>query len=164
MGKSDRPLHPNLAKLAATYDSIVEDWVNKKIPTKTARDQISELSARDDNGINWHIDVDTAEWFYIGHDGRKIKTTPPSFGFASPTPYEVSRKPGVIVNKDTVVDKLETEHRPTLWLYEDSSQEVYEVKKHRSQERVRWGMGSLTYYLVAAAASIALLIIIIERH
>jgi hypothetical protein len=86
-----KSLHPNLARIASEYDNIFLLWSTGKIEAKEAQYRISRLSAPDDNGELWHIDPQTAEWYVLDQSGRKQKRTPPNYGFASVSPYLISR-------------------------------------------------------------------------
>jgi hypothetical protein len=87
-------LHPNLARLAADYDDIIADFSRSSISVTEARARIRTLVARDDEGVQWSIDPDTADWYFKDRHGNLQKGTPPSYGHASPNPYSISR-PGL---------------------------------------------------------------------
>ena len=55
-------LHPNLAKLAAAYDEILDRIARGQVTSVAARAEIAQLEARDDQGVRWNIDPDTGEW------------------------------------------------------------------------------------------------------
>jgi hypothetical protein len=87
-------LHPNLAKLAATYDEIFLRWSRGQIDADIARQEISALVARDDDGILWSIDPDSGAWLRRTISGELVPGTPPSYGLATPTPHDLSHNPG----------------------------------------------------------------------
>jgi len=87
-------LHPNLARLAADYDDIVADFSSSRISVTEARARIRTLVARDDEGTQWTIDPDSADWCYRDRSGNLRKGVPPAYGHASPNPHSISR-PGL---------------------------------------------------------------------
>lgn len=98
-----QPLHPNLARLAASYDEIFERWSLGRIDAAQARTEICALVARDDEGILWSIDPDTGEWLRRTVAGNLVKSTPPAYGLATPTPHDLSRNQESF-NPDTRVE------------------------------------------------------------
>ena len=89
------PLHPNLARLAAAYDVIVEDHRCGRITSREARGRISALVGRDDTGLLWTINPDTGKWSFRNLRGDLVEADPPRFGIASPTPAELGAASGV---------------------------------------------------------------------
>ncbi len=85
-----QPLHPNLARLAAAYDEIVERYASSRIDAVQARMEVSALVARDDEGILWSINPDTGEWLRRTITGELVVSKPPTYGLATPTPHDVS--------------------------------------------------------------------------
>lgn len=88
--EQEQSLHPNLARIAAEYDRIVAQFARKEISVTEARGRVTALVARDDEGTLWSIDPDTAEWRYRSHSGMYVRGTPPTYGFPSPSPHQVS--------------------------------------------------------------------------
>jgi hypothetical protein len=88
------PLHPNLARLAATYDDIFARWSRGQIDAELARREISALVARDDDGILWSIDPENGEWLRRTITGELVAGTPPAYGLATPTPHDISQNRG----------------------------------------------------------------------
>jgi hypothetical protein len=86
-------LHPNLARIAAAYDAIRERFGAGLLTAQQAKAEIAALAARDDNGVVWSIDPDSGEWHYKTHDGRLRPGTPPTWGYATPSAYELTRNP-----------------------------------------------------------------------
>lgn len=76
-------LHPNLARIAAAYDIVLEEMGQRRLTPQQARDKIAALEARDDNGTRWCIDADTGRWVRYAADGTHVFDTPPSFGYAT---------------------------------------------------------------------------------
>jgi hypothetical protein len=86
----DTNLHPSLARLASTYDNIVEQYSQGLISAIEARKRITELSARDDNGVIWRLDPDTALWQYLTIQNTWKTATPPTSGLVLPTGHDIS--------------------------------------------------------------------------
>jgi len=89
----NQPLHPNLAKLAATYDEIFLRWSRGQIDAAEARVEILALQARDDDGVLWSIDPESGAWLRKTITGEIVRDTPPSYGLATPTPHDLSSNP-----------------------------------------------------------------------
>jgi len=85
-----KPLHPNLARLAASYDMIFERFSSGSIDVKQAKSEIAALSARDDQGVIWSIDPDSGKWLRLTRSGQTIEDEPPTYGLATATPFELS--------------------------------------------------------------------------
>lgn len=88
-------LHPTLARLAADYDRIVERWARQEITSREARASITSLVGRDDEGVLWSIDPDTAEWRYRDISGAWRPGSPPAYGYPSPNPHTISHPSGM---------------------------------------------------------------------
>lgn len=85
-----RPLHPNLAKLAASYDEIIERYAQGSISAAAAQREVASLVARDDEGVQWSIDPFTGEWMRKTREGNLVAGEPPSYGLETATPYDIS--------------------------------------------------------------------------
>ncbi|MFM7088556.1 MAG: hypothetical protein ACKOW9_03430 [Candidatus Paceibacterota bacterium] len=85
-------LHPNLARVAAIYDDIVNDLNTGKIESSQAYRLIGSLSAKDDNGVEWSINPENGVWRYRSIDGEMREAEPPQVGMASLTPYDIGKK------------------------------------------------------------------------
>lgn len=85
----DRPLHPNLARIAASYDEIVSAFQQGRLSPADARRQLVALVARDDAGIEWSIDPDSGRWRYRTRWGGLEEADPPSYGMAAATPADL---------------------------------------------------------------------------
>lgn len=94
MGQS---LHPNLAKLAASYDELLERYANGHLSAAAARSEIATLVARDDDGILWSIDPDSGQWLRRTRSGNLVPGEPPTYGLATPTPHDLSGNPNAFV-------------------------------------------------------------------
>lgn len=82
-------LHPNLARLAAIYDQIVEAHAVGRIDSTTASAEIRKLQARDDQGVVWAI-RDDGRWYRKTRDGHLVPDTPPTTGIPAVSPFDVS--------------------------------------------------------------------------
>jgi hypothetical protein len=87
-------LHPNLAKLAASYDELLERYGRGLLSASAARAEILTLVARDDEGILWSIDPDTGSWMRRTRSGELVPGQPPAYGLATPTPHDLSGNAG----------------------------------------------------------------------
>jgi hypothetical protein len=86
----DQSLHPNLARLAASYDVILADWSAGRCNADQARLRMSQLEARDDQGVRWRLDPDDGEWRRMGLDGRWEHGVPPKWGLATASGWDLS--------------------------------------------------------------------------
>jgi hypothetical protein len=86
-----QPLHPNLARLAASYDEIFERFSLNRLNAAQARVEISALVARDDDGILWSIDPDSGQWLRRAISGKLVPSTPPTYGLATATAHDMSQ-------------------------------------------------------------------------
>lgn len=94
-------LHPNLAKLAAAYDEILERMARQQITTATARAEISQLEARDDQGIRWNIDPDSGQWVRKTALGDiEFDDAPPTYGYMTPDAFDYTQNPQVFNPSD----------------------------------------------------------------
>jgi hypothetical protein len=108
---SPTPLHPNLARLAAQYDEITERYGRRILSAAEARREVSTLVARDDEGTLWSINPDNGEWLRRTRTGELVPGTPPTYGLATATPYDISSggggfNPGDRVEHYAVEDEL----------------------------------------------------------
>jgi hypothetical protein len=101
-------LHPALARIAASYDNIVEQFSQGLINSLEARARINELTARDDNGVLWRLDPDTALWQYLTISSEWKTATPPTSGLVLPTGHDISGNVRVF-NPDSMISFSETE-------------------------------------------------------
>ena len=83
-------MHPNLARLAASYDVILADWSAGRCSAEQARERMGQLEARDDQGVRWRLDPDDGEWRRLGLDGRWEHGVPPSWGLATAGGWDLS--------------------------------------------------------------------------
>jgi hypothetical protein len=97
-----QPLHPNLARIAAKYDQIIERYGRGEITAAQARAEVSTLVARDDEGASWLINPDTGGWLRRNRSGELVTAVPPTYGLGTPTPHDVS--PGSAFNPDSRID------------------------------------------------------------
>lgn len=86
-----QPLHPNLARLAAAYDEICVRWSRGELNAADARGQIAALVARDDTGVHWQLNASDGKWQFRTRTGEWRKGEPPTYGYASVTPHDLTR-------------------------------------------------------------------------
>jgi hypothetical protein len=84
-----KPLHPNLARLAAAYDEILERHQQGRITPRQAKGEVSALVGRDDSGLVWMINPVTGRWCYRNLRGELVEAEPPRYGVPSVTPAEL---------------------------------------------------------------------------
>jgi hypothetical protein len=85
----DRPLHPNLARIAAAYDDVMSEFRAGRILPAEARRRVLTLIARDDNGLEWSLNPDTGGWQYRNQFGEMTSANPPAYGVAGFTPTDL---------------------------------------------------------------------------
>lgn len=85
----DRPLHPNLARIASAYDQVMYEYRSGVLSPAEARRRTLTLVARDDNGLEWSIDPDTGSWRYRNQFGEMVTANPPAYGVAGFTPDDL---------------------------------------------------------------------------
>jgi len=85
----DRPLHPNLARIAAVYDDVMTEFRAGSISPAEARRRVLTLIARDDNGLEWSLNPDTGGWQYRNQFGEMTSANPPAYGVAGFTPTDL---------------------------------------------------------------------------
>lgn len=84
-------LHPNLAKIAATYDQICERLARGELTPAKARAEIAQLEARDDEGVRWSLHPDTGTWVRKTAFGDvEFDASPPTHGFAGFDAFDLS--------------------------------------------------------------------------
>lgn len=108
-------LHPNLARIAATYDLTIEQLNNRMLTPKQARAIIENLEARDDDGIRWAIDPDTGSWIRKTSFGdAEYDATPPTYGYATATPHDFTEQPSTYNPQDRLTYQavVEAESHP----------------------------------------------------
>jgi hypothetical protein len=106
----DRPLHPNLARIAAEYDELSDLYATGRLDADEARRAIAALAARDDNGTIWSIDPASGDWVYRNVHGELVPGMPPSWGYATPTAYDVTRDPARVDPRHRVVSFVVEDH------------------------------------------------------
>jgi hypothetical protein len=85
----DKPLHPNLARIAAAYDEVMQSHRSGLLPANEARRRVLTLIARDDSGLEWSINPDTGQWQYRTQFGAQVEANPPAYGVASFSPADL---------------------------------------------------------------------------
>lgn len=86
-------LHPNLARIAAVYDGILDQLEHKQLTVPAARAKIAQLEARDDQGTIWSIDPDSGAFVRKTAFGDMEFDTPPSFGVRTEDAFDYSTNP-----------------------------------------------------------------------
>lgn len=132
----DRPLHPNLARIAAAYDEVVLDFQQGRIQAAEARRRILALVARDDNGIEWSLDPDSGRWRYRTKWNDFAHGEPPSYGVLTPTPHDLGSGTGKSPDERLTLHEVELSllASPTALT---GSTIVQHPKKGRSSRRMR---------------------------
>lgn len=108
-----RPIHPNLARLEAAYDQIVEQFRRGELDKDAARAEMSKLVERDDNHVAWTISPEDGEWYRRTIDGRLVRDDPPTYGMATPSAADVSagRNADELISR---VDRFEVDEQQML--------------------------------------------------
>lgn len=88
------PLHPNLARIAAAYDNVVERYASGVLTAAQAKAELNSLQARDDQGVVWAIDPHTGDWRRRTRAGDWVLDRPPAYGLATPTAHDLSNATG----------------------------------------------------------------------
>lgn len=83
-----RSLHPNLARVASQYDSVMLEYTAGRISETEAYQRIELLTATDDSGVQWSIAPTTGQWRYIDMWGGYYYAEPPAYGVVSQTPFD----------------------------------------------------------------------------
>lgn len=82
-------LHPNLARIAVSYQNLAKSCANGSIDAATATVRARELVARDDAGVMWTINPRDGGWLRCLHNGTWVPGDPPRDGFANLTPWQI---------------------------------------------------------------------------
>jgi hypothetical protein len=85
----ENSLHPNLARLAASYQQILGRLNTGTINLAQAHVEIRELVARDDEGVQWTINPRDGGWLFLSRNGEWMPAAPPASGFATLTPHDL---------------------------------------------------------------------------
>lgn len=101
-----RQLHPNLARLAATYDDILEQFTRNQLSPEEARFRVSSLTARDDQGVQWCINPDDGQWYRMTVQGRLVRDVPPEAGVATYTGWDLSGGDPMADPRNRVIDSV----------------------------------------------------------
>lgn len=83
-------LHPNLARIAASYQDLVSIYATGRIDASVASVRARELVARDDLGVLWTINPKDGGWLRCIHDGSWVPAVPPTAGYATLTAAHLS--------------------------------------------------------------------------
>jgi hypothetical protein len=94
MSDVNHTLHPNLARLAASYQQILGRLQRNEVDLPHAHVEIRELVARDDEGVQWTINPVDGGWLFLSRSGEWLPATPPESGFATITPHDLRAAAG----------------------------------------------------------------------
>lgn len=94
-GTTPRSVHPNLARLDAAYDRIVERYARGELNAEAANAAVAALVARDDEGVLWSKDPSTGGWLRRTIDGRVVPGVPPCYGYLTPSGHDLNPHPDV---------------------------------------------------------------------
>lgn len=83
-----RALHPNLARVASQYDSVMLEYTAGRLSETEAYQRIELLTATDDSGVRWSIAPTTGEWRYMDTWGGYYYAEPPAYGVVGQTPFD----------------------------------------------------------------------------
>lgn len=86
-------VHPNVARLAAAYDSILDQLDRGQLTSVQARAKISQLEARDDQGVRWSIDPDTGGYVRKTAFGEMEYDAPPMWGVRTNDAFDYTANP-----------------------------------------------------------------------
>jgi hypothetical protein len=87
--RMENSLHPNLARLAASYQQILGRLNRGELTLPHAHAEIRELIARDDEGVQWTINPRDGGWLFLSRNGEWMPAKPPASGFATMTPHDL---------------------------------------------------------------------------
>lgn len=82
-------LHPNLARIAASYQQILGRMQRGELSVTHAHVEIRELIARDDDGVQWTINPADGGWLFLSRNGSWMPADPPKSGYATLTPHDL---------------------------------------------------------------------------
>lgn len=154
----NQPLHPNLARLAATHDDIMKEWEAKRISDREAHTKISALVARDDNGVQWRISVTTGDWERNTKSHGWVEGVPPTFGLATPSARDFTDSPEGF-NPDAAITFLTVNERK---LYDPASLTgATRELRSQSEDQPRWNDRRNWIYLWAPVVAIVLVVLIV---
>lgn len=83
-------LHPNLARIAASYQDLVSTYATGRIDAAVASVRARELVARDDLGVLWTINPKDGGWLRCVRGGSWVPDVPPTAGYATLTAAHLS--------------------------------------------------------------------------
>lgn len=111
-------MHPNLARIAASYQQILGRISRGEIDLVRAHGEIRELVARDDQGVQWTINPRDGGWMFLSRNGQWMPADPPREGFATMTPHdlrEMNQQMPVAYNPDwdITMEKATAQHGAT---------------------------------------------------
>ena len=151
------PLHPNLARIGAAYDQVQARAARGEISAAQARAEIMHLVARDDEGVLWSIDASSGNWMRRTISGELVFDTPPTYGLATPTAHDLTRRPTGAFNPDTNLVFHEVDEAALLG--ESSLRGATRRQSSPEHQQGRRKVPSAALWAAAAAAAVAALVV-----
>lgn len=146
-----RPLHPNLARIAAEYDEIVSLFQRGQMTATQANAKIRALVARDDAGLEWSIDTNTGSWQFRTTTGDLVISDPPTWGLAGATPRDFGSLHGK--DPDQRVDFHEVDESRFAGSLHGSTRRMGSPdREQRQRPKAILGLGVLLVTVLAFAA------------
>lgn len=143
----ENTLHPNLARIAATYQQILGRHSRGEITLTTAHGEIRELVARDDEGVQWTINPRDGGWLFLSRNGQWMPADPPRSGFATMTPHDLrgmNNQHAVAYNPDWDITLEKAEGQRLIAAAERTGA--------RAQKRIKIVVGVAVVLMLAALA------------
>lgn len=153
------PLHPNLARIAAAYDEVQARASRGEISVTQAKAEVMHLVARDDEGVLWSIDPSSGQWLRRTLAGKLELDTPPTYGVATPTAHDLTRRPTGVFNPDSRILFSDVDESSLLsadMLRGATRRQLPQDLPARATASLKVGLASL---LVAALAAVAFFLI-----
>jgi hypothetical protein len=156
----NQPLHPNLARLAASYDDIMKEWALHRLSDEEANTKIAALVARDDNGVQWRISSVSGNWERNTKSHGWVEGVPPTFGLATPTARDFTDSPDGF-NPDASITFLAVNERK---IYDPASLTgaTRELRSQSEAPRYQWSRRSQV--IAGAAAAIVVIAAAVTLH
>ncbi len=113
----ENTLHPNLARIAATYQQILGRLSRGEVDLVHAHSEIRDLIARDDQGVQWTINPRDGGWLFLSRNGSWMPADPPRSGYATITPHdlrELNNEHVVAYNPDWDITLQKVEQPPQV--------------------------------------------------
>ncbi len=153
MAEVETSLHPNLARIAASYQQILGRMQRGELSVTHAHVEIRELIARDDDGVQWTINPEDGGWLFLSRSGSWMPADPPRSGYATLTPHDLRSVAGdmpVAYNPDWDL---------TMQRAADSSDGLRGSTRRRPSIATQSRVQVWRWVAIAAAAAIAVLML-----